>query len=811
MNKLVKKLAAGLLAGALALGMLPGAAFAAAPSEPEGSFTVCSMNVDGLPNKIWGFPINSDGPGSDGTKAISAKMATYGWDIIGVSEDFNYNTELMSSLTNYSSGTHRGGVSRLSNNTDGLNLIWKNSISVSGEKWTSWNTHYSTGPFETGNGADGMIDKGYRYYQATLAEGVAVDVYILHMDADSDAGDISAREAQLTQLANAIKASDNKNPIIVMGDTNCRYTREQLQTLFIDAVTADERFTALDVWVEKVRNNEYPTYGAEAIVAKDKGGMYDYPDAEIVDKVFYINNTESDITLTADSYTIATDFTDASGNALADHWPVVVEFSYSAAHEHQYVEEVTTEATCTAAGEKTFTCECGDSYTETIPALNHDYQVIETKPATCTAEGSVVYSCSRCDDTYSETLEKTEHQYEAVTTKEPTCVAAGVKTYTCKDCGDSYTEAIPATGIHTVNDVTTKEPTCTEDGYTTAGVCVICGQTITEATVIPALGHDYNEKITKEATCTETGTKTFTCSRCDDSYTEVIPALGHDYNENITKEATCTENGTKTYTCSRGDDVYTEVIPATGHTEETVSAKEATCTEAGYTESVVCSVCGEVLQEAEEIIALGHSYEVTTSVEATCEEDGKIGYTCSNCGDYYEEVVTATGHQFENGVCVNCGISETTAPVLGEDTKELVSGKRYVIAFHSTVGKYVLGQKDANTIEAQNMALEQGDEVDSALIWTLTEQDGGYVLSTEIDGKTRYLYRTKTFTGSGYRVGLCDTPTVWTVTNQNSSASLRFYTRASYGSTYYLRYYNERIGWQASVLAAGIHLYEVDE
>src|SRR5699024_10620668 len=130
-----------------------------------------------------------------------------------------------------------------------------------------------------GNGADGMIDKGYRSYQVEFAPGVVVDVYILHMDADSDAEDIAAREAQLTQLADAIKASDNGNPIIVMGDTNCRYTREKLETLFIGAINEDERFTVQDAWIEKVRDGVYPVNGSSDIVANDKGGSYPYPQA----------------------------------------------------------------------------------------------------------------------------------------------------------------------------------------------------------------------------------------------------------------------------------------------------------------------------------------------------------------------------------------------------------------------------------------------------------------------------------------------------------------------------------------------------
>lgn len=412
----IKKILSFLLALSLMLSLLPSAAFAVDAQDKSGTFTAASMNVDGLPNKILGISINSDGPGSDGTKAISAKLNEMQWDIIGVSEDFNYNTELLSSLSNYNSGTHRGGVSGLSNNTDGLNLLWKNTISVTGEKWTSWSTHYSTGIFGTGNGADGMIDKGYRYYQAEVAEGVTVDVYILHMDADSDAGDIAARESQLTQLANAIKASDNKNPIIVMGDTNCRYTRENLKTLFIDAINADSRFTIQDAWVELVRGGVYPTYGADAIVAKDKGGTYDYPEAEIVDKLFYINNTASAVTLTANRYSVVTDFTNSAGTALADHWPILVDFTYTTEgqeqeHTHSYALASETPATCTEAGSKTYTCsDCGDSYTETVDALDHSYVLSET-PATCTAPGSKTYTCSACGDSYTETIGALGHSY----------------------------------------------------------------------------------------------------------------------------------------------------------------------------------------------------------------------------------------------------------------------------------------------------------------------------------------------------------------------------------------------------------------
>lgn len=300
------------------------------PALTGGSFTVASMNVDGLPNKILGITLNGDGPGASGSKAIGQAIAARNWDFFAVSEDFNYHSDLMSALPGYSAGTYGGKVSWLTNKTDGLNLIWKNGITVKGEKRTAWTSNYSTGIFGTGNGADTMINKGFRYYAVTVAEDVTVDVYILHMDADSDQGDINAREAQLKQLAAAIKASNNHNPIIVMGDTNCRYTREHLQTIFIDGLNADKRFTVVDPWVEKAWGGQYPAYGTDSIMAVDKGGPFPYPQAEIVDKMFVINNTDSAISITAESYTVDTSFVAANGQPLADHWPIVVNFSYSA-------------------------------------------------------------------------------------------------------------------------------------------------------------------------------------------------------------------------------------------------------------------------------------------------------------------------------------------------------------------------------------------------------------------------------------------------------------------------------------------------
>ena len=74
---------------------------------------------------------------------------------------------------------------------------------------------------------------------------------------------------------------------------------------------------------------------------------------------------------------------------------------------------VTTEPTCTEAGERSWSCpDCGQSGTETIPALGHAWGegTVTTAP-TCTAAGEMSYACTRenCDATKTETVAALGH------------------------------------------------------------------------------------------------------------------------------------------------------------------------------------------------------------------------------------------------------------------------------------------------------------------------------------------------------------------------------------------------------------------
>ncbi len=80
--------------------------------------------------------------------------------------------------------------------------------------------------------------------------------------------------------------------------------------------------------------------------------------------------------------------------------------STEAPHEHAYVETITTEATCETDGVKTFTCECGDTYTEPIATQGHVFETYTSNnDATYTADGTETAKCNNCDVTDTRTAE----------------------------------------------------------------------------------------------------------------------------------------------------------------------------------------------------------------------------------------------------------------------------------------------------------------------------------------------------------------------------------------------------------------------
>ena len=306
------------------------------PEVASGTFTCATYNVDGLPQKISFVSINSDGPGASGTTSISSKIAQQDWDFVGFSEDFAYHSNLTSSLSSYQWGTYRGSISSSALyktiDTDGLEFA-ANSSTCS---WSDENiVAFTSSAGGLTSGANTCIKKGFRHYVVTLADGVEVDVIITHMNTYSSSGSshINAQHAQLKQIAQYINSiSANNRPIILMGDTNCRYTRHDFQTYFWSVLNSD--LTYADPWVEFQWNGVYPTYPSNSLMVSDATGTSDSDiicsttqNGEVVDKVIYINKAGNPVQIKANSY-----LRDMNFSGLADHMPIVVEFSYTNSH-----------------------------------------------------------------------------------------------------------------------------------------------------------------------------------------------------------------------------------------------------------------------------------------------------------------------------------------------------------------------------------------------------------------------------------------------------------------------------------------------
>ena len=78
--------------------------------------------------------------------------------------------------------------------------------------------------------------------------------------------------------------------------------------------------------------------------------------------------------------------------------------------DHTYTQDVTQAPTCILPGLQVSTCsQCGDSYSEILAALGHDWQcsshveaVTDPDTGEVTQSGYDIYTCSRCGDTYND-------------------------------------------------------------------------------------------------------------------------------------------------------------------------------------------------------------------------------------------------------------------------------------------------------------------------------------------------------------------------------------------------------------------------
>ena len=86
------------------------------------------------------------------------------------------------------------------------------------------------------------------------------------------------------------------------------------------------------------------------------------------------------------------------------HWEECACGAVREKHAHTWTEKVTTEPTCTEAGEKTFTCVCGATKMEAIPATGHSWGEPAVTYAANGQDGEKVYTCAVCNEIKKEAI-----------------------------------------------------------------------------------------------------------------------------------------------------------------------------------------------------------------------------------------------------------------------------------------------------------------------------------------------------------------------------------------------------------------------
>lgn len=150
--------------------------------------------------------------------------------------------------------------------------------------------------------------------------------------------------------------------------------------------------------------------------------------------------------------TLGHDFTGGTWQTDADHhWKKCSRCDVTDTESpHEWNSgKVTTQPTCTTAGQKTYTCTvCSATKVETLDALGHNFAKYDAKAATCTEIGwNTYFTCTNCNYTTYKEIAALGHDKVSHKAKAATCTEKGWNAYdTCSRCDYTTYKEIAALG-----------------------------------------------------------------------------------------------------------------------------------------------------------------------------------------------------------------------------------------------------------------------------------------------------------------------------------------------------------------------------
>lgn len=150
-------------------------------------------------------------------------------------------------------------------------------------------------------------------------------------------------------------------------------------------------------------------------------------------------------------------------------------------HEHSWGDgEITSPATCTQPGVKTYTCDCLETKTEEIAASGHNYGEWQVND---NDHSRICVSCGN--------FESESHKWSSTVQKKPTCKEDGILEELCSGCGSKKIKTIEKLNIHTYDSACDSE-------------CNVCASK-------RVVEHDFEEVWVKDSTG-----HWYACTKCDE-------------------------------------------------------------------------------------------------------------------------------------------------------------------------------------------------------------------------------------------------------------------------------------------------------
>jgi len=492
-------------------------------------------------------------------------------------------------------------------------------------------------------------------------------------------------------------------------------------------------------------------------------------------------------------------------------------------HIHSYKSTIIKDATCTTSGIRSFTCNCGDVYTEEIAELGHNLIQKKTE-STCVKKGSEYKECSNCKVIFNKKdLPLADHNTEHIKV-DSTCKTAGYEydicsvckgifnksdleiaehnikhikvDSTCKTAGYEYDECSSCKGIFNKKDLPIAkhnikhikfDSTCKVAGYE-YDECSDCKGVFNKID-LPIADHKIKH-IKVASTCKNVGYEYDECEVCGEkSNNKDLPLTDHSYGEwKTTAEPTCSASGTKAKICTVCGDSITETIPQLDH-NLIQKTEESTCVKEGFKYDE-CSSCKEVFNRVDLPLAdhnKTHMKNDSTCIAAGCEYD-----ECTVCGEKFDlkeleltdhfwgdweitTIPTTESEGEETRACSVCGKTETR--MIEKLTSSLSSKTTELVALN-------------NTVNGPKLTWEAVDEAKAYYVyrrtdgksWTrLTSTTATSYTDSSAKSGTNYIYTAKAYDDAGstkYEDGLTikylTAPTVTVASNTTSGANIKW-------------------------------------